>query len=1141
MIANFLAESLGGKTDDYYNIRGNDNAGSNFVLGTPAPVNRASWDRIHDLKGDYHAVKPYLDVPNLIDICLLWYYGNCESEYRAAGSVDAGSGVKFWLADPDGFLRATSSNRTGNPGPAGLFGALRSENDPDFKVLVADRIYQHFFNDGALTESQSTARLEERMNEIQNSLIAECARWGFQSPASWTSEAEDIKVDHFASRAAQLVSQLRSANVYPAFDPPSFLPMGGLVTSGDEVTFPGASGTIYVTTDGSDPRLPGGGFNPAAQSFGGGTEVTLSPIGATWKYFDTGVDPVGNWTISSFDDSAWASGPAELGYGDGNEATTVSFGGVSNDKHITTWFRRSFNVADASTISELRLRLRRDDGALVYLNGVEILRDNMPSGTITSSTESSSTVGGGNESTYFTFIVPATQLKTGANQLAVEIHQTSETSSDISFDLEVIGIGVAGGGGITITEDTTLRARVWDGSEWSALSEATFLLENRVPAAPGNVFITEVHYNPVGSDDFEFIEVWNPGPDLVDMSGVVLSNGVSFAFQDGFGIPAGEFALIVENSAAFEARYQESNSPYFFDPLRVAGIWSGKLSNDGETVAMLTSNQVSLSTVDYLMELDWPERADGDGASLEVRDPWTLPVSQPALDLLLADGRSWKSSDLFHGSPGRFDTNANQVVINEVLSHTDATIDFIELYNPTPDPVELSGWYIGDDRDEPLRYQIPTPTFLASGAYLQWSTTDLGFGFSELGSDAWLSTASGTNVMRVIDSVDFGAAAREEPFGRFLRSDGRTDFTELLTITPLAANAEPRIGPVVFGELMISPLPGQPEYVELVNISSNTVELFDAANPANTWRLRGGVDFVFPTNTTISSCEPIIICSTNPVAFRAAYGLPVSVPVFGPWTGKLDRAGETLRIEQALDPEPDGFVPYGRVDRISWRSVSPWPVIPVDSGRAIERAPHRAYGNDPAHWWLTAVGGTPSVASDNRLPIVSVSGPVVLEPGTNATWSLSVDDPDAPWQSHSVEMLSLPAGASYNAGNQTIQWNVSPTQPDGLLHLEFKVSDDAACDPAVVTQQVAVVIHDPAGGELLPILPESIAATNVMRIHFPVLAGQHYWIEKTSSLSPPDWQPYQEVVPTSDGLEPVDLPVSSGGPMEYFRIRWVPQ
>ena len=160
--------------------------------------------------------------------------------------------------------------------------------------------------------------------------------------------------------------------------------------------------------------------------------------GATWKYLDNGSDQGTLWTSPDpgvYDDSLWASGPAELGYGDGDEATTVSYGADANNKQITTYFRHSFEVADSSGIYGLQLDVVRDDGIVVYLNGTEVFRDNMPGGTPGYNTLASGGIGGADESTWLTDTVDPALLVDGTNVLAVEIHQHALTSSDISFNL----------------------------------------------------------------------------------------------------------------------------------------------------------------------------------------------------------------------------------------------------------------------------------------------------------------------------------------------------------------------------------------------------------------------------------------------------------------------------------------------------------------------------------------------------------------------------------------------------------------------------------------------------------------------------------------------------------------------------------
>jgi hypothetical protein len=162
--------------------------------------------------------------------------------------------------------------------------------------------------------------------------------------------------------------------------------------------------------------------------------------GASWKYRDTGVAPPVDWTLPSFNDATWLSGPARLGYGGDGEATVVGFGGNVDNRHITTWFRHTFTVTDPAVFDALKVELQRDDGAVVYLNGIELLRENLPSQTILPSTLAAAAIGGTDEFAWRSFVVPSYALQAGPNVIAVELHQSAPNSSDLGFDLRLIGL-----------------------------------------------------------------------------------------------------------------------------------------------------------------------------------------------------------------------------------------------------------------------------------------------------------------------------------------------------------------------------------------------------------------------------------------------------------------------------------------------------------------------------------------------------------------------------------------------------------------------------------------------------------------------------------------------------------------------------
>lgn len=161
---------------------------------------------------------------------------------------------------------------------------------------------------------------------------------------------------------------------------------------------------------------------------------------SVWRYLVTPSAPTGDWTATGFDDSGWPTGQAELGYGESDQVTTIGFGPDANDKYTTTYFRRAFNVAEPADFNTLDLRLRRDDGGVVYLNGTEIFRSpNMPAGPVTYNTRTLSPNG---ENTIDTASFGAGALQAGANVVAVEIHQADPDSSDLSFNLELLGVPV---------------------------------------------------------------------------------------------------------------------------------------------------------------------------------------------------------------------------------------------------------------------------------------------------------------------------------------------------------------------------------------------------------------------------------------------------------------------------------------------------------------------------------------------------------------------------------------------------------------------------------------------------------------------------------------------------------------------------
>ncbi len=233
-------------------------------------------------------------------------------------------------------------------------------------------------------------------------------------------------------------------------------------------------------------------------------EVQLITAGSIWYYLATNASAPSNWYDLNFDHSRWQSGRAELGYGEGDEATRVPYG-TSNNKWVTTYFRKLFTVNDPSAVTNLILNLKRDDGAVVYLNGVEVVRDLLPDGEITWSTPSENASDDGQ--TFNGFLINPQLLLNGTNSLAVEIHQSSLTSSDLSFDLSLVGYASTNRNrGLWITTPT-------NNSEYSSLASIRIAADvvvggelsvsNLVFYSDNSLIYTITGRNPVYSFDLQ--------------------------------------------------------------------------------------------------------------------------------------------------------------------------------------------------------------------------------------------------------------------------------------------------------------------------------------------------------------------------------------------------------------------------------------------------------------------------------------------------------------------------------------------------------------------------------------------------------------------------------------------------------------
>ena len=198
----------------------------------------------------------------------------------------------------------------------------------------------------------------------------------------------------------------------------------------------GATGNLSYTVRAADARGNRSASPAPIQLTGPATTIsTPIPYGTTWRYQDTGTDPGAGWTSPTYNDTTWPTGPATLGWGGGQTTT------IGATKPTTTYFRTTFNVTDPTQIGIVDIAAKFTQGAVLYLNGTEIGRWNMPTGTITNTTTATAYVGGTTDTTPKPFKAPPTLLTTGTNTLTAEVHGWRNGSGKVFFDLQATLLG----------------------------------------------------------------------------------------------------------------------------------------------------------------------------------------------------------------------------------------------------------------------------------------------------------------------------------------------------------------------------------------------------------------------------------------------------------------------------------------------------------------------------------------------------------------------------------------------------------------------------------------------------------------------------------------------------------------------------
>lgn len=813
--------------------------------------------------------------------------------------------------------------------------------------------------------------------------------------------------------------------------------------------------------------------------------TTLLPMDAFWKYEPNGNNLGTGWRAPTYDDSDWAVGPGMLADEDPGVLPPPGIGTELNRNGpngfvITFYFRTEFVMPETNMPgSTLTASMFIDDGAAVYLNGVEVIRRRLnPNPAFNAFATANATDG-----TLETFPLSPTNFQAGVNYLAVEVHQATANSSDIVFGMSLeathlvtnfpprglvfnevmannssttnqadnsvsdwveflnpsaetlnlanmsvsdsigeprrwvfppgvtlppqgylivkfdsalppstnaepvlnTGFGLSAGG-----DQLFLFATPEDGGD--VLDSVAFGIQaadftiSRVPQVFGawrlsfptprsvgvpavlgpnaNLRINEWLANPSGNDN-DFFELYNPEPQPVDLSGLHLTDNLDNRTQ--YRIPPLSFIGVGEQGfAEFIADG---------DPEDGANHVNFRLSAGGESLGLFTASGGQIDSLTFgRQDTGISEGRFPDGSEVKDRFPDTATPGASNMRRL------------------------TDIVINEALSHTDLPLkDAIELFNPTASSVDISGWFLSDRRNDPRKFRVPEGTVLPPGGFIVFDEDDFNpvpgnypsFALSSAeGEDLFLFAAEEDGRLTGYRTdVEFGAGENGVSFGQYETSIG-FDFTALSQRTLGTSNAYPKIGPVIISEFMYHPPDlgtndnDRDEFIELLNVSGATLPLYDVNFPTNTWRLRDAVDFDFPAALTLPVSGYVLIVGFDPAtnaaqiaAFRSLYSVPASVPVLGPYEGRLANDNENVELYKPDGPTA-GIVPYIQVDKVRYRDSYPWASAADGNtngiGMSLQRRFNSQYGNDPVNWVAAApTAGGPTAAVSASVPSIS--------------------------------------------------------------------------------------------------------------------------------------------------------------------------
>jgi hypothetical protein len=828
---------------------------------------------------------------------------------------------------------------------------------------------------------------------------------------------------------------------------------------------------------------------------------TLIEMLNVWRYNTNAAFNDTSWTAPGYDDATWNSGPALL-YNEtaalpAPKSTLLGLG------RTTYYFRTRFNLAGSPAGASLKIFTILDDGAVFYLNGQEMFRQGMLDGAVNYATLASPGVG--DATLTGPFIVPGSALIGGDNVLAVEVHQNSAASSDIVFGMT-----------LETTYDTVTRYTPGlANSVRATLPPFPPLWLNEV--LPNNFFLGTNGITDRSSERDPWIELYNGGTSNISLNGYSLANNYTnlgqWPFPANVSIGSKEFLIVW-----LDGEPGESTAAEFHANFRAAPDIGSVVLSKGTNLASIIDHLNYSVPVAGRSYGSFPDGAVSGRRTMTVVTPKTTnnPASAP-IDVQINEWMADNASTLADPADTGLDYE-----------------DWIELYNPATNAVDLTGFFLSDTMTNATQWPIPAGTTISARGYLLvWADGEVGqnspdrpdihasFSLAKGGEAIALFASDGT----VIDAVTFGPQATDVSQGRFV--DGAASIYFMTNATPRAANLipSPNTPPTL--------APISDKIIDEGSLLSFICLAGDTNIPAQT--LSFSLDPGAPTGAGINATNGLFTWTPTEAQGPGLYSVTVRVtdngsptlsasqtititanevnnaPVLAPLLSRTVNEGNSLFVtNSASDPDDVGSPAASPSLGFSLDPGAPAGMTIDTTSGLIQWTPDEAHG--PGTYAVgvrvTDNGDPPQsdtemltvfVVEVNTAPDLAVLSDQMVNVGETVAFTASATDADFPAQGLAFALgAGAPPAASIEGTSGLFSWIPGPADLGTTNTIGITVSDFGS--PPLMASRSFVII-------VMAELRASVSRTGgTVLISVPSIPGRIYRLEHKDALGDPSWE-----------------------------------